>query len=236
MKTLLSSSPRRLLASALMVVAFAVVAPGAAMANNPGDVWVDAVGQPGGPGHEMNPHLPCLDINLWGDKMAKPGDQYKIYGWEPSGKKELAYSSAWSYDKSDGGIQVIDVIDVETLIANAVANGDAPVNGQGFHFKIALTQDPQKYKTFWVKCDVPGPPSVTPPASTPDPPAQQNVPPAAGTPGVPVETPSQLVLGERVSAPAKKKQVRKAKKHAKAKNHHKKHRVVMKKRLPAFAG
>jgi hypothetical protein len=232
MKTLLNSSLRRLLAAAVVVVAFAVVAPGAALANNPGDVWVDSVGQPGGPGHEQNPHLPCLDINLWGAKMGKSGDQYKIYGWSPSGEKELAYSSSWSYDKQDGGIQVIDVIDVETLVANAVANGDAPINGQGFHFKIALTQDPQKHKTFWVKCDVPGPP----PASTPDPPAQPNVPPAA-KPDVPVDTPTQLVLGERISAPAKKKQAKKAKKHRKVKRHHKKkHRVVIQKRLPAFTG
>src|SRR5919199_759169 len=166
MNSVLNSSWRRLLASAVMVVAFAVAAPNAA-----------------------------FDNNLWGDKMAKAGDQYKIYGWSPSGEKELAYSSSWSYDKPAGGIQVIDVIDVETLIAHAVANGDAPVNGQGFHFKLALTQDPQKYKTFWVKCEVPGP-SVTPPSTPESTPGTLAVTPSTPAAG----TPQQVVLGERVSA------------------------------------
>jgi hypothetical protein len=231
MNSPINSSWRRLLASAAMVVAFAVVVPGTALASNYGDVWVDSVGQPGGPGHEMNPHLPCVDINLWGAKMAKSSDQYKIYGWSPSGDKELAYSSTWSYDKSGPGIQVIDRIDVETLVANAIANGDAPINGQGFHFKLALTQDPQKYKTFWVNCDLPTPVVTPPPVTgqTPDP-----LPPAV-TPSVPASTPQQVVLAERKSA-AKAKAKKAHRKVHKAKRHHKKHRVVAKKRLPVFTG
>jgi hypothetical protein len=40
-------------------------------------------------------------------------------------------------------------------MANAKANGDAPVNKQGFHFKLQFSQDPQKHKTFWVNCPAP---------------------------------------------------------------------------------
>jgi hypothetical protein len=52
---------------------------------------------------------------------------------------------------------VIDVINVATLIANATAHGDTPVNKQGYHFKLEFSQDPQKHKTFWVNCPAPSP-------------------------------------------------------------------------------
>ena len=120
--------------------------------SNKGDVWVDNVGQPAGPGHEMDPHLNCADINLWGDKMADATGTYTIDGWPPSGHKQQAYSSTWSYDQSLGGVQVLSVINVQTLIANAMANGDVPQAQQGFHFKLQFSQDPQKHKTFWVRC------------------------------------------------------------------------------------
>ena len=232
---------RRWLAGALAVVALAVVVPGAALAasggdNNRGDAWLDSVGQPGGPGHEMNPHLPCANINLWGDKMADPNGPYKIYGWSPSGEKELAYSSNWSYNRNAGGIQVMDVIDVQQLIAAAVANGDAPINGQGFHFKLALSQDPHKFKTFWVTCGIPVPSVDGPPPVPPIPPAVTPTPggstPAAGAP-------QQQVLGVRQTGgkkPAKKATRKHHKKahHKKAKRKH--HKVAVRKLLPAFAG
>jgi hypothetical protein len=227
-----------LLAAAASVVALAVVAPGAALAasggdNNRGDTWVDTVGEPAGPGHEMDPHLPCANINLWGDKMADSGGSYKIYGWEPSGKKELAYSSNWSYDQNAGGSEVMDVIDVQQLIAAAVANGDAPVNSQGFHFKIALRQDPHKYKTFWVRCGIPTPPVDGPPTGSSEPPVV--TPPTPGGSMPAADTPQQQVLGERVAG-AK----RPAKRHHKARKHTKKHRkhhkVATHKLLPAFTG
>ena len=150
---------------------------------NAGDVWTDNVGQPAGPGHEQDPHLACTDINLWGAGMADAAGSYTIDGWAPSGHQEMDYSSTWTYDKGKGGTQVISVIPIKTLIANAVANGDTPQAQQGFHFKVQLAQDPQKHKTFWVNCPVPPPshgtpgpgspggktppPAVTPPASTP---------------------------------------------------------------------
>ena len=232
------TSIRRLLAAFATVVALAVVVPGAALAasggdNNRGDAWVDSVGEPPGPGHEMDPHLPCLNINLWGDKMADPGGSYKIYGWSPSGTKGLAYSSNWSYNQNSGGSQVMDVIDVQQLIAAAVANGDAPVNSQGFHFKLALSQDPHKFKTFWVKCGIPAPPVTGPPTGTPAPPAV--TPPTSGGSAPAADAPQQQVLGQRVvgvKKPAKRHH--KARKHTR--KHHKHHKVATHKLLPSFTG
>src|SRR5437870_8052164 len=100
--------------------------------NNKGDVWMDNVGQPAGPGHEMDPHLACKDINLWGNALADPSGTYTIDGWPPSGSQEQDYpairNANWSYDTSKGGDQVIDVINVEILIADAIADGDTPQN------------------------------------------------------------------------------------------------------------
>ena len=159
----MGTSIRRL--AMISVVALAMLGGSTATAigsaggdSNAGDVWLDNVGQPSGPGHEMDPHLQCQDINLWGDKLADPSGTYTIDGWRPSGSKQQAYSSTWSYDGNQGGSQVISVINVKTLIANAIANGDQPA-AQGFHFKLEFSQDPQKHKTFWVDC--PRPSSAT---------------------------------------------------------------------------
>ena len=125
--------------------------------SNRGDVWLDNVGQPAGPGHEMDPHLACADINLWGANLADASGVFTIDGWPPSGRQEQVYpasgSAAWHYS---GGKQarVIAVIPVRTLIANAAAKGDSPGH-QGYHFKLLLSQDPQKHKTFWVNCAAP---------------------------------------------------------------------------------
>jgi hypothetical protein len=122
--------------------------------SNAGDVWLDNVGQPSGPGHEMDPHLACADINLWGDKLADASGTFTIDSWPPSGSKTRAYGSApWDYEPS--GPDIIAVIPVHTLIANAVAAGAAPVNKNGYHFKLQFSQDPQKHKTFWVSCPPP---------------------------------------------------------------------------------
>ncbi|HUY57215.1 MAG TPA: hypothetical protein VMV12_05240 [Candidatus Micrarchaeaceae archaeon] len=163
--------------------------------NNAGDVWVDNVTNPAGPGHEMDPHLACADINLWGNGLADGTGYYTIDGWPPSGSgsgdisnltgnfaTDNAASSgyhqdqawpgtqsspseaSWTYNKVAEGDQVISTINVTTLIADAIANGDAPVNGEGYHFKLQFSQDPQKHKTFWVDC-VPASPSPSPSSS-----------------------------------------------------------------------
>jgi hypothetical protein len=127
--------------------------------SNAGDVWVGNVGQPSGPGHEMDPHLACSDIALWGSGMADTSDTFTIVGWPPSGKKKTDYSGTWKYAHTSGrksGTQMIAQISVSQLISNAQANGDTPTK-QGYHFKLNLVQDPQKHKTFWVDCtSVPG--------------------------------------------------------------------------------
>jgi hypothetical protein len=122
---------------------------------NAGDVWVDNVGQPPGPGHEMDPHLACQNINLWGAGLADSSGPYTIDGWPPSGSQEQDYSGSWNYNQSKGGSQVLDVINVQTLIDTAIAHGDTPQANQGFHFKLQFSADPQKHKTFWVNCQLP---------------------------------------------------------------------------------
>ena len=139
-----------------------------AAGHNRGDVWLDNVSQPAGPGHEMDPHLACQNINLWGAGLADPSGTYTIDGWPPSGSQEQDYPTTgaepWSYGTAAGGDQVVSVIDVSTLVANAVSHGDAPINKQGFHFKLQFSQDPQKHKTFWVRCGAPAGPAGAPKA------------------------------------------------------------------------
>ena len=142
---------------------FSVQAPGVSANShgddNRGDVWVDNVGQPAGPGHEMDPHLACANINLWGNDLADSSGSYTIDGWQPSGFQETDYASTWTYNGS--GDQVTSVIDVHTLLANAIASGDTPQAQQGYHFKLQFSQDPQKHKTFWVRCPAPSTPTPT---------------------------------------------------------------------------
>jgi hypothetical protein len=128
--------------------------------SNSGDVWLDNVGQPAGPGHEMDPHLACQDINLWGAGLADRSGTFTVNGWPPSGSRETDYSGAWSYDTAEGGDQVVATISIANLIATAQANGDHAAHN-GYHFKLDFAQDPQKHKTFWVGCPASYHPTVT---------------------------------------------------------------------------
>jgi hypothetical protein len=128
--------------------------------SNSGDVWLDNVGQPAGPGHEMDPHLACQDINMWAAKLADSSGTFTIDGWPPSGSKEVDYSGSWNYDTTQAGDQVVATISIDTLIATAQANGDSPAHN-GYHFKLDFTQDPHKHKTFWVDCPASFTPSLT---------------------------------------------------------------------------
>ena len=143
----------------------------------------------------MDPHLACQDINLWGITMADATGQFTIDGWPPSGsgsgdlnhsgyKEDQAWPgtkanpsmASWNYNQSQGGDQVMAVIKVKTLIADAIANGDSPVNGEGFHFKLQFLQDPQKHKTFWVNCPGPSPTPSPSSSSSPTPSPSGNQP------------------------------------------------------------
>jgi hypothetical protein len=201
----------------MAVLAAGQVAPASSStgSGNPNheDVWVDNVGQPPGPGHEMDPHLACEDINLWGTTMADATGQFTIDGWPPSGsgsgdlgkpgyKEDQAWPgtkanpsmATWNYNQTQGGDQVMAVITVKTLIADAIANGDSPVNGQGFHFKLQFLQDPQKHKTFWVNCPGPTPsPSPSPSSSstpTPSPSSSSTPTPSPSSSSTPTPSPS----------------------------------------------
>jgi hypothetical protein len=158
--------------------------------SNAGDVWVDTVGQPAGPGHEMDPHLPCADINLWGAKLADPSGTYTIDSWPPSGSQEQVYSSSWQYNRAQGGTQVISVINHSRLISAAVAAGATPQAKQGYHFKLQFVQDPQKHKTFWINCPAPTPlPTATAqPTPVPTPTPTASLAPTATA--LPTEVPS----------------------------------------------
>jgi hypothetical protein len=77
---------------------------------NPGDVWLDNVGQPPGPGHEHDPHLACADIYLWGNGLADSSGTFVIDGWHPSGSGTGDYTKpgyqqdqAWPNTTADPG-------------------------------------------------------------------------------------------------------------------------------------
>jgi hypothetical protein len=154
----------------LSLIALCVAAPNGD--NNAGDIWVREDGVPMGPGHQMDPHLPCNDIALWGDGLADATGTFTVDGWPPSGTQKTAYGPAqWTYNQNPtrkSGVQVIAVIPVKTLLANAIANRDVAAH-QGFHFKVQFVQNPQKHKTFWINCPAPKPVEVPAPAPVPTP-------------------------------------------------------------------
>jgi hypothetical protein len=180
--------------------------------NNKGDVWTDNVGQPAGPGHEQDPHLACANINIWGNGLGDSGGSYTVDGWPPSGSQEIDYSSSWAYNTAAGGTQVISVINVQQLVATARAHGDAEQNSQGLHFKLDLSQDPQKHKTFWVDCAAPAPSPTPTPRPTPSPegtptPSPEGTPtpspsPSAGDSPSATPSPSQSASPSPSSSPS----------------------------------
>lgn len=136
------------LTSGLVALSLSATALAGSGGPNAGDVWVDNVGQLAGPGHEMDPHLACDSINLWGSGLTDASGDFTVDGWAPSGSQDQDYSGTWSYSSP---ALPIAVIDVSKLMSQATANGDVPT-AQGFHFKLQFTQDPQKHKTFWLDC------------------------------------------------------------------------------------
>ena len=175
---------------------FASYAPAAAASgDNRGDVWLDTVTQTDQTGHEHDPHLPCNDINLWAASVNDSSGPFTIQGWPPSGagSSEIDYSATWNYDTSKGGSQIVAVINVQTLTANATASGDTAQPQQGLHFKLDV-EDPRsggsmgddKYKTFWINCTSSTPTAT--PGGTPTPTQSTATPTPTESTGTPTPT------------------------------------------------
>jgi len=138
---------------------------------NAGDVWVDNVGQPSGPGHEQDPHLMCADINLWGNGLADASGTSIIDSWAPTGSGATAYGPPpWTYNPTTGGDQVLAVIPISSLLAGSAANGDIP------------------HETFWVNCLSPTQPPTQSPTPTPTPSASTSPTPTASPTFTPTPT------------------------------------------------
>jgi hypothetical protein len=116
--------------------------------SNRGDVWLDNAGQPAGPGHEMDPHLACSDIVLYGAGLAERSGSFAIDGWPPSGSQSVDYLGQWQVQS---GTEQIALVPIRQLLMGAQASGDS-ATPQGAHFKLDFSQDPQKHKTFWIDC------------------------------------------------------------------------------------
>jgi hypothetical protein len=137
-------------AAALAVVLAVPAAAATGGDSNRGDVWLTQAGRTS-PGHAMEPHLSaCSNIWLWGANMGDSGGSFTLNGWSPTGHKEVDYSGTWHYPGGKAA-HVIAVISSATLIANARAHGDTAQANQGYHFKLMLSQDPQKHKVFWLE-------------------------------------------------------------------------------------
>jgi uncharacterized repeat protein (TIGR01451 family) len=130
---------------------FAPASATTALGANKGHVWTRNVAAGSGPADI--PHLPCEDINLWGSDLAIKEGAYTIIGVPPSGSGKQDYESSWKYEQPRGESEVISVIRVKKLIKRAAENGDAPENGQGYKFKLQVSQEPKKSKVFWVNCE-----------------------------------------------------------------------------------
>lgn len=113
--------------------------------NNKGDVWVDTASgartgvTAAGPGHEMDPHLPCGSVGVFAAKMADSSGRLSIFSWPPTGSQQDIYDTTWTYTAGAADPQEIAII-------------PASVFGTGGHFKLAAAQDPAKYKVFWIDC------------------------------------------------------------------------------------
>lgn len=147
------------------------------LVDSKGDIWVDTINAADTTesGHEQDPHLPCEDINLWGNGLDASNGVFTVYSISPSDTDgdgsgadqdwPTSGSAPWTYTGT--GNQILATITAKTLIANAIANGDVAQPQQGFHFKINFesvtttssttetTTDDAKTKTFWVDCTPP---------------------------------------------------------------------------------
>jgi hypothetical protein len=184
---------------------FALATGGVAIASsngnsNAGDVWLDSASASPGPGHEMDPHLPCGPINLYGSGLADSGGNFTIDSWPPSGQQQAVYTDSWSYNTTTEGTQKIaQTIDGNALVQAAV-NAGATASNQGYHFKLDFSQDPQKHKTFWVNCP---PPSSSSSSQTAAAPSNGSTTTSSTSPsGASQSTTAPATAGSTPSAPA----------------------------------
>ncbi|MFN2463207.1 MAG: hypothetical protein ABR573_04790 [Candidatus Dormibacteria bacterium] len=134
-------------------------------------------------GKDMGDTTGSYSIDYW----PPTGDKGGVYGKNSDGSTALSKvlpmtdgdpdvtnNGTWNYNQSPtlvskmgkkGGYQVMDIIDVSALVHNAQMINPDPHDIQGYHFKLQFSQDPQKHKTFWVKCAAPVTAPVTSPPS-----------------------------------------------------------------------
>lgn len=148
--------PRTSAVAVVVLLVAALVAGGRVAAANAGDIYVRNVSDAHQPGHQTDPRLGCEDIDLMADRPAHDHGTFTIDGEPPSGSGNQDYPASggapWSYPAGGSGTQVVAEIPVQTLIANAQRNGDAPVDVRGYHFRIGLVEDQSRHRTFWVGC------------------------------------------------------------------------------------
>jgi hypothetical protein len=115
--------------------------------DNAGDVWVGNAGAPPVPGHQMDPHLTCTTIDVWGAQLAAPGGTFTVSGVNPDGSTTVLYTGTWVND--DGTGAPIATVDPNLLVAD-LPPGTAAQPQEGYHFQVVVDQAEQKSKTFWV--------------------------------------------------------------------------------------
>src|ERR1700693_1349853 len=137
----LRSSAAVALTSGLVLIMSAVWAIPAAAAH--GDMWT----QPGGTaeepsGHSQEVHLPCGNVDIWGDKLENNSGTWVLYHKPPPNTDETEVARG-TYSYSGDESMKIATIPLSVL---------HPATGP--HFRLELENDNSKWKTFWLDCKV----------------------------------------------------------------------------------
>src|SRR5665213_1674573 len=140
------------LTSGLVLIMSAV---GALPAAAEGDIWT----QPGGTaeethGHSQEVHLPCGNVDIWGDKLDSSSGSWVLYHQPPPNPPAhgtVITNGTYAY-RGDGSHLIATI--PRSVFQSAV----------GRHFKIEV--DNKKSKTFWVDCPLALPTLTTAPNPT----------------------------------------------------------------------
>ena len=100
-------------------------------AANTGDIFIQNAGAGAPSGHDNDPKLSCADIDLWGSGLVLSTSTFGIAGLAPTGSGETVYSASWTYSSAVADPQIIAVVPVATLIADAAAAGPTEVRSAG---------------------------------------------------------------------------------------------------------